>query len=114
MCVEGLKNGREEAVNPQEGREKAQRTDCGVNELIPAKVNRVAPGSTLRFPACCAKPPVPKAAIHALNGHCCFISSLSAVNSNSRLGLSSQDQSHKDVCPALVFDMCEAEFVCSC
>lgn len=113
MCAEALKNGREEAVNPQEGREKARGTDHGVNELIPAKVNKVAPGSTLRFPACCAKPPVPKVAIHVLNGHCCFISSLLAVNSNPRLGPSSQDQSHKDVGPAQVFDMCEAEFVYS-
>lgn len=66
---------------------------------MPAKVNGVAPGFTLRFSAWCAKPPVPKVAIHALNGHYCLISNLSAVNSNPRPGLSSQDQSHKDVCP---------------
>lgn len=99
MYAKALKNCREEAVNPQEGRENAQGTDYGVNELIPAEVNGVAPGSTLRFPAWCAKLPVPKVAIHALNGHCCFISSSSAVNSNPRLRLFSQDQSHKDVCP---------------
>lgn len=98
MCVEAQKNGREGCKSTGRQR-KARRTDCGVSQLIPAKVNGVAPGFTLRFPAWCAKPSVPKVAIYALHGYYCFISSLSAVNSNPRPHLCSQDQSHKDVCP---------------
>ncbi|CAI9168914.1 unnamed protein product [Rangifer tarandus platyrhynchus] len=96
MCVRALQNCRE-GCKSKEGKEKAQGAGRGVSMLIPG--SGVCPHFTLRFSAWRAKPPVPGVAIHALNGHNCLISSLSAVNSNPGPGLSSQDQSHKDVCP---------------
>lgn len=87
------------AINPKEGREKAQGIDCGWINLFQQRWMGLPPASLWDFQPGVLSPPVPKVAIHALNGHYCLISSLSAINSNPRLGLPSQDQSHKDVCP---------------
>ena len=96
-CVSELYRAAGRAVNQRKAKKRPQGAGCGVSTLIPG--NGVRPHFALRFLAWRAKPPVPRVAIHALNGRNCLISSLSAVNSNPRLGLSSQDQSHKDVCP---------------
>lgn len=77
-----------------------------MSSLILAKVNRAAPGFTLRLPAWCAKLPVPKVAISALTGHYCSFGSLWVVNPSPRTEVV------KTIALGPLWDTCKAAFAC--